>query len=116
MTETNSLERFARGKAQEDTRTNNCVIYTRVSTKEQADNNLSLETQRKACDLYAQKNNLIVRGYFGGTYESAKNDERKEFNSMLSFVKRSIENLLDYILVKQPPDKRLAKKSLFLRI
>ena len=25
------------------------VIWTRVSTKEQADNNLSLETQEKAC-------------------------------------------------------------------
>ena len=98
MTETNSLERFARGKAQEDTRTNNCVIYTRVSTKEQADNNLSLETQRKACDLYAQKNNLIVRGYFGGTYESAKNDERKEFNSMLSFVKRSRDKISTIIV------------------
>jgi SRSO17 transposase len=36
--------------------------------------------------------------------------------SMLSFVKRSIEDLLDYILAKQPPDKRLIKKSLFLRI
>ena len=32
---------------------NNCVIYTRVSTKEQADNNLSLGTQMKACEEYA---------------------------------------------------------------
>jgi SRSO17 transposase len=36
--------------------------------------------------------------------------------SILSFVKRSIEYLLDYILAKQPPDKRLIKKSLLLRI
>lgn len=36
--------------------------------------------------------------------------------SVLDFVKRSIENLLDHILTKQPPDKRLIKKSLFLRI
>lgn len=43
-------------------------------------------------------------------------DVIQTLKSMLSFVKRSIENLLDYILVKQPPDKRLAKKSLFLRI
>lgn len=35
--------------------------------------------------------------------------------SVLEFVKRSIENLLDYILTKQPPDKRLVKKSLLLR-
>ncbi len=98
MIETKSLEKFARGKVQVDERTNLCVIYTRVSTKEQADNNLSLETQRKACDQFAIKNNLLVKGYFGGTYESAKNDERKEFNSMLSFVKRSREKISTIIV------------------
>ena len=35
---------------------------------------------------------------FGGTYESAKNDERKEFNKMLSFVKKSKEKI-PYIIV-----------------
>ncbi|MGB3946347.1 MAG: recombinase family protein, partial [Bacteroidia bacterium] len=79
MTETTTLlGKFAKGKVFKDERTNNCVIYTRVSTKEQADNNLSLETQRKACDQFAIKNDLLVKGYFSGTYESAKNDERKE--------------------------------------
>ena len=29
------------------------VIYTRVSTKEQAENNASLETQKKYCEVYA---------------------------------------------------------------
>ena len=93
-----SLDKFARGKVLIDERTNMCVIYTRVSTKEQAENNFSLETQRKACDQFAIKNNLVVKGYFGGTYESAKNDERKEFNSMLSFVKRS-KNKISTIIV-----------------
>ena len=64
------------------------VIYTRVSTKEQADNNASLETQLKHCKEYAQKKGLEVAEFFGGTYESAKSDERKEFQKMLSFVKR----------------------------
>ncbi len=36
--------------------------------------------------------------------------------STLQFVKRSVEHLLDYILVKQPPDKRLVRNLLFLRI
>lgn len=58
---------------------NNCVIYTRVSTKEQADNNLSLETQKKGCEAYVVKNRYSVLAYFGGTYESAATDERKEF-------------------------------------
>ena len=65
------------------------VIYTRVSTKEQAENNASLETQKKYCELYAKKRNLSVIECFGGTYESAKSDERREFQKMLSFVKRN---------------------------
>lgn len=76
----------------------NCVIYTRVSTKEQADNNLSLQTQRKACEHYAQKQSYHILSYFGGTYESAKSDERKEFKRMLDFVKRSKEKV-SYIIV-----------------
>ena len=47
---------------------NQAVIYTRVSTKEQAENNASLETQKKYCELYAKKRKLSVVEYFGGTY------------------------------------------------
>ncbi len=78
-----------------------CVVYTRVSTKEQADNNFSLPTQRKACEEYAQKAKYEVMGYFGGTYESAKTDERKEFNKMLSFIKKSKEKI-SWIIVYSP--------------
>ncbi|MBI3136095.1 MAG: recombinase family protein [Bacteroidetes bacterium] len=92
------FHQFGKGKQKQITRTNNCVIYTRVSTKEQADNNMSLVTQRKVCNLFAEKNKYHVLGEFGGTYESAKNDERKEFNRMLSFVKRSREKI-SYIIV-----------------
>ncbi len=78
--------------------TTNSVIYTRVSTKEQADNNMSLDTQLKLCKQFANKNGYVVLESFGGTYESAKNDERKEFNKMLSFVKKSKEKI-SYIIV-----------------
>jgi SRSO17 transposase len=43
-------------------------------------------------------------------------DVIQTLKSMLFFIKRSMENLLDYILAKQPPDKRLVKKNLYLRI
>lgn len=79
--------------------TNNVVVYTRVSSKEQADKNMSLETQRKAIEEYAIRNNLNVVSYFGGTYESAKTDGRKEFSRMLEFIKRNkrtISQLLVY--------------------
>ncbi len=75
---------------------NNAVIYTRVSSSDQEDNT-SLASQKKHCDLYAQRRNLNVVGYFGGTYESAKTDDRKEFNQLLKFVKRSKN--INYIIV-----------------
>jgi site-specific DNA recombinase len=92
------FEPFGRGKQISSEKSNNCVIYTRVSTKEQADNNMSLETQRKACEQFALKNGYSIMGTFGGTYESAKTDERKEFNRMLSFVKKTKEKIC-YIVV-----------------
>ena len=36
------------------------VIYTRVSTKEQADNNASLDTQMKHCKKYAEEKGLEI--------------------------------------------------------
>ena len=54
---------------------NKAVIYTRVSTKEQADNNASLQTQKKYCQEFAKKKGLMVMACFGGTFESAKSDE-----------------------------------------
>lgn len=89
---------FAKKQLGKGVSTNNCVIYTRVSTKEQADNNMSLFTQKKACELYSLKHNYNILGSFGGTYESAKTDERKEFNKMLSFVKKSRDKV-SYIIV-----------------
>ncbi len=71
----------------------NCVIYTRVSSKEQADKNMSLETQRRACNEYARKYGLAVVADFGGTYESAKTDERREFKAMIDYVKRCREKV-----------------------
>ena len=76
----------------------NAITYTRVSTKEQADNNLSLLTQRKFCDLFAEREGIVVKEYFGGTYESAQSDERKEFKRMMDYVRKSKEKI-SYIIV-----------------
>ncbi|HYH16216.1 MAG TPA: recombinase family protein, partial [Flavisolibacter sp.] len=80
--------------------TKNAVVYTRVSSKEQS-LNTSLQTQMKFCLAYAEKEGYNVIEFFGGTYESAKNDERKEFNKMISYVKRSkvgINTILVYTI------------------
>ena len=94
------FESFAKGIKANKVKGKNCVIYTRVSTKEQADNNLSLETQKKACMQYAAKCGYTTMGSFGGTYESAKTDERKHFNNMLSFLKKGNgKEKISYIIV-----------------
>src|SRR5437870_1859979 len=97
MTDLAVFSAFAKGKQVLAKRTNNAVIYTRVSTSEQT-SNLSLDVQRKACEQYAHKFGYSVMGFFGGTFESAATDERKQFNSMLSFVKKCRERV-SYILV-----------------
>lgn len=69
--------------------TNNVVIYTRVSTKEQYNNNASLGTQKKVCEEFAKKNGYNVVKLFGDTYESAKTDKgRKQFQAMLDYIKK----------------------------
>lgn len=108
------FEPFARGKQNQQYRGSNCVIYTRVSTKEQADNNLSLETQRKACEQYARKTNYSIMGYFGGTYESAKTDERRHFNAMLNFVKRSRERISHIIVYSVDRFSRSGANAIYI--
>jgi site-specific DNA recombinase len=74
------------------------VIYTRVSSKEQAEQNTSLDTQKKSCEDYCLKNGYTVKKYFGGTFESAKSDERKEFENLIEYVhkERTVEAIIVY--------------------
>ena len=83
------LEEFQQFAPQERTfsERKNALIYTRVSTKEQADTNTSLETQKKHCEVYAKNNGYTVSAYFGGTHESAKSDDRKEFKRIHEIFK-----------------------------
>lgn len=89
------LESFAKGSRKETQTkgtTLNAVIYTRVSSKIQLDN-LSLETQLKGCSEFAKRFGYNVCGQFGGTYESAQSDERKELVRMMNFAKKSKEKI-----------------------
>jgi site-specific DNA recombinase len=78
-------------------RTKSCaVIYTRVSSQEQ-ESNSSLSTQKKLCEEYARVNGIVVKECFGGKFESAKTDGRKEFQRMLGYVKKDKD--IKFILV-----------------
>jgi site-specific DNA recombinase len=73
------------------------IIYTRVSSMEQAQNNGSLEVQLKYCKDFATVNKINVREIFGGTYESAKTDGRKEFKRMIDYARK--HKNISYIIV-----------------
>ena len=64
----------------------NAVIWTRVSTKYQEDNGGSLETQKRICQEYAERNGYIILEYFGGKHESAKTPG-KMVQEMTKYVK-----------------------------
>ena len=90
------LNAFGKGTNRIRPKSKSAVAYTRVSTKEQADNNQSLATQSKYIDAYVRQNGIQLVERFGGTYESAQNDERNEFQRMLEYVKKK---KIDMILV-----------------
>jgi site-specific DNA recombinase len=85
------------GQTDKKSNRNKAIIYTRVSTKEQADNNTSLGTQKRYCEEYTLINGLEVVENFGGTYESAKTDERKEFQRMIKYARQN--STIGFILI-----------------
>lgn len=89
-----NLAQFAKGKTTSRKKAKIAIAYTRVSTKEQADNNQSLATQLKYVRQYAQRQDISIIGEFGGTYESAKTDERSEFKKMIAFAKKKKVDLI----------------------
>lgn len=73
------------------------VKYTRVSSKKQ-DKNFSLPAQNRLIDEWAERNQKTIIADFGGGVESAKRDDRKEFQRMLDFVLPP-KNRVKYIIV-----------------
>ena len=59
-----------------------------------------MEVQKDVCKRYAERYNLNIVATFGGNFESAKTDkERKEFNKMLSFIRRNKRLNIQYVIV-----------------
>ncbi|WP_439883564.1 recombinase family protein [Pontibacter sp. MBLB2868] len=99
MNNLEQFKRFTKNKATNTTDSDNnyAVIYTRVSTKEQAENNQSLTVQKKVCEEFAKSKSFRIVEYFGGTHESAKNDERAQFQQMLKYARsKKVANIIIY--------------------
>lgn len=100
MNSLSEFKAFAKGKINQIEESQNCVVYTRVSSKEQFDSNNSIDTQIKLCQQFAINNNLKIIENFGATYESAQSDQnRKEFNRMMEFIKSNSKLKIKKILV-----------------
>jgi site-specific DNA recombinase len=71
------------------------IIYTRVSTKEQAENRTSLDSQEKECRAYSRKQSVEVPDshIFSDKGESAKFADRPELQRMLHFVKENKDKI-----------------------
>ncbi len=107
------IQSFARGDKQKKQQGKNAIIYTRVSSKEQEDN-LSLDVQLKGCNEFAQRKGFVVREAFGGTWESAKTDERKEFQRMLKFAKDQREKISWIIVYSHERFSRTGENAIWL--
>lgn len=66
----------------------NCVIYVRVSSREQEREGFSIPAQIELLQDYARKKNMKVVRVFQEA-ETAKKSGRTEFNAMLAFLKKS---------------------------
>jgi site-specific DNA recombinase len=75
----------------------NCVIYTRVSSKEQIEGH-SLDVQEKTCRSFASSKNIKVLKVFREEGESAKTADRHKLNEMINFCSRK-SNRVNYLLV-----------------
>ena len=62
------------------------VIYTRVSTVEQAKKDLSIPYQIDKCKKHAKDNNYVVVGEFSDPGKSGTNTNRPDLQKMFTFM------------------------------
>lgn len=72
--------------------TKTAIIYTRVSTKEQADNGFSLAHQEKMLRYYCDIKNIQILQHFQEDY-SAKNFDRPQWKMLVEYVKLNKKNI-----------------------
>ncbi|MCK8479078.1 recombinase family protein [Psychroserpens algicola] len=74
----------------------NAIIYTRVSTDEQANKGFSLPHQKSVLEFYCQHKNINILRHFQEDY-SAKNFDRPAFKELTSYIKAN-RKTIDYLL------------------
>jgi len=77
-----------------------CIIYCRVSTKEQADKGYSLEAQQRECIKFSLNNDYEVDKVFIERGESAKTQDRTQLTKMIEYSVRNKKKLTALIIWK----------------
>ncbi|MFI5240798.1 MAG: recombinase family protein [Candidatus Saccharimonadia bacterium] len=93
----------------------NAVIYTRVSTTEQAENRQSLDSQEKACLEFAAKRDMRVEAVFREEGESAKTADRTKLLEMIKFCQDNRGKIKYAIVFKVDRFARRAEDHLTLK-
>lgn len=78
----------------------NAVIYCRVSTKEQVEEGNSLSTQGRMCREYAAREGYQILEAFIEQGESAKTQDRRELQRMMTYCSKKINNIQAVITYK----------------
>lgn len=68
---------------------NNCYIYLRVSTDEQAQQGFSIKNQKRACLDYAQMNGYHVKRVFQDDGKSGRTTDRPAFQELLDLLQEA---------------------------
>lgn len=76
------------------------IIYTRVSTTEQANKGFSLAKQKEDCITFAKKQGFEVVKIFEERGESAKTTDRKELQSLLKYCTENRKQISALIVWK----------------
>lgn len=85
---------FIKNIFMEITKNKKCILYCRVSSKEQEDRGYSLEAQEKLLKDYALRNDLEMAKIFKISESASGKQIRKTFNEMLNFVRKGKINII----------------------
>jgi DNA invertase Pin-like site-specific DNA recombinase len=75
----------------------NVIIYTRVSTDEQAEKGFSLRHQKEALENYCRLHNYNIKNHFEEDFSAKNFSARPEFNKLLRYIDSS-KSSIDIIL------------------
>lgn len=75
------------------------ILYTRVSTDEQADKGFSLRDQEQKLKSYCKRNNIEAKAIYTDDY-SAKTFNRPAFKKLIQFAKTNANDIDEILFMK----------------